>query len=97
MADAAPSVMEGLPLFRNEFPCVFPRQKRELQRAKRVPVSYFTVRSGKAQEIVAAASRPSDNLADSIRRISFALGVLWRKSLVGMLVSGKNQAGVSGI
>lgn len=41
-------------------------------------------------------SGPRDDLADSIRGIGSALGVLWRKTFVGMFVPRKNQVGVGG-
>src|SRR2546421_587653 len=89
--------MEGLPLFGNKFPRVFSGRKRELQHAISVPFTDFAVRSGKAEEVMAASSSPGDNFPDSIHGIGFALGVLRRKTFVGVLVSRKNQVGMRGI
>lgn len=97
MADAAAGITKWLPLFGYEFPSVLPRRERELQDAERVPVADFAVWSGEAEQVVAASSGPSDDFPDSICGVGLAFGVLCRKALVGMFVSGKNQVGVGGV
>ena len=94
MAEAAAGITKRLPLFRDEFPSVLPRGEREFQHTERLPIPNFAIWSGKAEEIVAAAAGPSDNFPDSIRRIGLAVGVLRRKTFVGMLVCRKNQVGM---
>jgi len=97
MADAAPSVMKSFPLFRDELPRIFPGRECELQDPESVPLSNFTVWSGKAKQIVASPSRPRHDFSNSVRGIGFAFWVLRRETFIGMFMSGKNQVGVGSV
>src|SRR5690242_17510393 len=97
MTCATAGITKGLALFRDKLPSVFSGRERELQHAVSFPFANFAIRRGKAEKVVAASSGPNNNLADTIRGVGFAIGILRRKSFVGVFVSRKYQISVRGV
>ena len=83
-------IREVAPCDRDELPPVTCRIQGQLQDAERAIVAYFAVRDGRALELTKTIpSSAHYELSDAPRRIGLAVRLLWRESLVDVVVSGQ--------
>src|SRR5882762_4306521 len=97
VADTAAGVLESLSFLGDEFPGVFPGQKRQFQYAERFPIPHLAVWGSEAEQAVAAPARPDDDFADAVFGVGVPIGILRREPLIGMFMPCKNQIGAGRI
>lgn len=92
-ARSAARVCEGLARFGNELPVITSRMQRQLEHAVGIAISDLRVGQHSSKCVMARASCAYHKLADAVHRIEVTVGVLWRKALVIVLVTGKHNVG----
>ena len=94
MAVACAGIRKALPCFRNEFPIVRHGLECELEDAESAGVANFTVWFWRGEVAMILASSADDKFADSMGGIRGAIGILWPKALVIVVVTVHDDIGI---
>ena len=88
---APTGVVKRFARFRDELPLILFWRESQFQDPISVVVADLAVFERRAQKRVTPSAGANNDFANATAGISNAIGVLWRESLVGMFVGGKDQ------
>src|ERR1700722_10343441 len=87
VTNPAARIDEGLACFGNKLPIVSARMQRELQDAETIRATDFAVRMRWTKRALIFAARAGNKFSDSALGVGLAVGILWSKSFVVVVVA----------